>query len=164
MSNDQIREGYAAPRFEDEDYPELRAFPHSELNRNQQHLWQLSICYYVLAGFFAVCGGGSGFVLVWLEVGPSGLSSAPQNPVLLGFAAFIILFYLALTSALIVAGHSLAVQKRYIFCLVMAWFLMFNGVLGILLGLFTIIVLMRDSVKEMFKRGELAFDADADHD
>ncbi len=52
----------------------------------------------------------------------------------------------------------------YVYCLVIAWFLMLNGVFGIMLGIFTIVVLMRDSVKEMFKRGELAFEADGDHD
>jgi hypothetical protein len=56
-----------------------------------------------------------------------------------------------MVGALVVAGRSLAVHQRHTFCLVMAIVLLFNGLSGILLGMWTLIVLLRRSVKHLFE-------------
>jgi Na+/melibiose symporter-like transporter len=160
MSNDQIREGHAPPRFQDEDYPALYCFPREELARNRLHLRMLSGAYYVVGLFFGLTGGMGAFFLCRLANNPN----LEGHNVLLGVGAFMFVFYVALAIALIVAGHSLAMHRHYVYCLVMASFLLLNGVPGIVLGILTILVLMRDSMRELFQRGELAFEADADHE
>jgi hypothetical protein len=51
---------------------------------------------------------------------------------------------------LIIAGRSLAGRRRYTFCLVMAAIACAFMPFGTVLGVFTIIVLMRPGVKELF--------------
>lgn len=160
MSNDRIREGYPPPRFEDEDYPALFCFPHEELKRNRWHLQMLSGGYYMVGLFFGITGAIGAFVLRRLANDPN----FEWHNVLLSLAVFLFVFYVGLAIALIVAGHSLAMHRHYVYCLVMACFLLLNGALGIALGILTLMVLMRDSVRELFRRGELAFEADADHE
>jgi hypothetical protein len=54
-------------------------------------------------------------------------------------------------ACLIVAGRSLSERKRYLFCLIVAGLTcVLCNPLGTVLGVFTIVVLMRPSVKEMF--------------
>ncbi len=48
------------------------------------------------------------------------------------------------------AGRSLQTRKRYTYCLVMAGVECIFMPFGTVLGVFTIIVLMRDTVKELF--------------
>ena len=50
------------------------------------------------------------------------------------------------------AGRYLTKQKNYVFCLVMAGVICMFFPFGTVLGVFTIIVLMRDSVRESFGR------------
>ncbi len=54
------------------------------------------------------------------------------------------------------AGMSLLQNKRWTFCFVMAILLCLNPPLGTILGVFTIVVLNRPSVKELFGRNEPA--------
>ena len=51
---------------------------------------------------------------------------------------------------IIIAGSNLAKRKHYTFCLVIAAISCMFMPLGTVLGIFTIIVLMRPSVKELF--------------
>jgi len=164
MSDERIREGYAPPPFEDAEYPDVRIYSLRAWDRNQRLLRSLSRYYYLVAALFAVVSTGLAIMLCWNAFGPNGPPPGPEDFSMLGLTAFSILFYPALTISLILVGRSLAVQKRYIFCLVMACFIMLGGVIGIALGISTLIVLARGSVKEMFKRGERAFEADADYD
>jgi hypothetical protein len=50
----------------------------------------------------------------------------------------------------IIAGLSLARRKRYIFCIVIAAVLCLWMPLGTILGVLTLVVLLRDSVKQQF--------------
>jgi hypothetical protein len=56
----------------------------------------------------------------------------------------------ALGFAMIYAGRCLKKRERYTFCLVVAAISCLNMPVGTALGVFTIIVLMRPSVKELF--------------
>jgi hypothetical protein len=54
-------------------------------------------------------------------------------------------------ACLVLAGRSLRDRRRYLFCLVMAGLMcVLCNPLGTILGVFTIIVLVRPSVKELF--------------
>ena len=50
-------------------------------------------------------------------------------------------------------GKSLARRENYKFCLIAAVLLCFFSPFGLILGILTIVVLMRDSVREMFENG-----------
>jgi hypothetical protein len=55
-----------------------------------------------------------------------------------------------------VAGRSLARRKRYLFCLIVAGTMcVMCNPLGTVLGVFTIVVLLRPSVKELFGANRL---------
>ena len=64
--------------------------------------------------------------------------------------AMLILFGWSFAVCVIVAGRSLARHRHYTFCLVMAGVLCIFMPFGTVLGVFTIIVLMRPSVKGLF--------------
>ncbi len=117
MSNDQIREGYARPRFEDEDYPTLRLFPHYELKRNRKHLRILSNFYYLLAAFYTSIGV---WLLLRVLLGVAMLgkkdSSLPPPEVerlIITIGAGVSLFSWAMVAALLLAGYSPCNRSRY---------------------------------------------------
>jgi len=130
------------------------------MNRDEEHLKLLSIFHYVaggLAGFFAcfpifylIMG------IVFLAVGSKEVSSGDEFPVLLFGLLFtvipviIILCGWALAICIIIAGRCLAKRQHYKFCFVIACISCAFMPFGTVLGVFTIIVLMRPSVKELF--------------
>lgn len=64
----------------------------------------------------------------------------------------------AIGLSLIYAGRCLATHRNYTFCFVVACISCLFMPLGTLLGVFTIVVLMRDSVKELFYQSALTGD------
>lgn len=62
-----------------------------------------------------------------------------------------IIFGLSLAIVIAVAGRSLQLRRRRVFCLVAAGLMCMMMPLGTVLGVFTIVVLMRDSVKALFE-------------
>ena len=80
-----------------------------------------------------------------------------QIPAFLGwifvtFAGCFIITGWSIAALIITAGRFLAKRKRYQFCLVVAGLECILMPLGTALGVFTIIVLMRDSVKPLFSQ------------
>lgn len=147
--------GYAAPKSADTGvlYKELK------MNQEQEHLRLLSIFHYVvggLAGLFALFPVfhlifGLVFILAPHKFG--GKNQTP--PAFVGwffviFAATIITMGWVFAGCVIAAGRSLACRRRYLFCLVMAGVECAFMPFGTVLGVFTLITLMKDSVKEMF--------------
>lgn len=65
-------------------------------------------------------------------------------------ATIIIFFGWTFAALLAIAGRSLNQRKRYTFCIVMAGIACFYMPFGTVLGIFTIIVLMRPSVRTLF--------------
>jgi len=138
---------------------------------DRDHLRILSICHYVLAAFTALAGCFPviylviGIVMVTEDFGPPqngnpNVNGDPNPPpfgpevfgwlMIVGAAAFM-LFYWALTVGLILAGSFLTQRKRRTFCLVVAGASCLFGMLGIVLGVFTFIVLLRPSVRDAFE-------------
>lgn len=68
----------------------------------------------------------------------------------------IILLGWALAAANIYAGRYLTRREKYTFCLVVAAVNCANTPIGTILGVFTIVVLMRPSVKQMFEASRAA--------
>lgn len=67
--------------------------------------------------------------------------------------AAIILFGWAFAISMAISGYFLLQKKNYLFCLVMAGVSCIFTPFGTVLGVFTLIVLMRPSVKELFHYG-----------
>jgi hypothetical protein len=130
------------------------------MTRDEEHLRLLSIFHYVvagLAGLFAL------FPIIHLIVGlflvffASHLkdSNGQPAPVFIGWifvilASTFIIFGMILASLVLTAGRFLAKRKHYTFCLVMAGVECIFMPFGTVLGVFTIIVLTRESVKRGF--------------
>jgi hypothetical protein len=123
------------------------------------HLRLLSIFHYVVAGILALC---SLFPLIHLAVGIAivtgrmgGGGNGNQPPAFFGWffiflASAMILCGLALAICVATAGRRLRQYRSYTFCLVIAGIECMFSPFGTVLGVFTIIVLMRPTVKERF--------------
>jgi hypothetical protein len=130
------------------------------MTRDQEHLRLLSIFHYVVSGLIALFAL---FPVIHLVVGlflvfaPNKFTGQGQEPppVFLGWV-FVIIALLFITAGWVFAafvlttGRFLARRKHYTFCLVMAAIECVFMRFGTILGVFTIVVLMRESVKPLF--------------
>jgi len=130
---------------------------------DEEHLKLLAIFHYVVGGIvgmfalFPIFHLILGLVLI-LAPGTFQGQGGPPPPAVVGwimvvFPAMFIAIGGALAGCVIAAGRCLARRRRYLFCVVMAAIECIFMPLGTVLGVFTIIVLMRDSVKEAFAAG-----------
>jgi hypothetical protein len=129
------------------------------VDRDREHLRLLSIFHYINAGlnalsaFFAVVFLVMGVVL--LAAATSGTSNPP--PLFVGYL-FVFLGVVFLTAGLAfaaclaLAGRFLSQQRHRMFCLVIAVINCLSFPYGTMLGVFTIMVLMRPSVSELFEQ------------
>ena len=129
------------------------------MNQDEQHLKLLAIFHYIVGGLMAFFACFPIIHLVFgivMIVAPQSLNShGPPPPAFIGwlFAVIggtIILLGWATAICVIAAGRCLANRSHYTFCLVIACIMCMFMPFGTVLGVFTIIVLMRDSVKEAF--------------
>jgi hypothetical protein len=132
------------------------------MDRDRDLLRLASVLHYVLAAFkaFSACvflltfgGLGTAFLTLFKDVS----GNAPPPPPAIGWlfvciGAFVFLYEAALAVALIVAGRSLARGTRYTFCFVVAALACLSLPLGTALGVFTIILLLRPTVRTVFGR------------
>lgn len=128
------------------------------MSQDDENLRLLSILHYVLAGFAALF---SLFPAIHLALGIAFVSGAlsdpkdPVPPVLVGwffivFASIWILLGLTFSTCVLIAGRSLNARRRYTFCLVVACVECMFMPFGTLLGVFTIIFLVKEKVKTQF--------------
>jgi hypothetical protein len=131
------------------------------MNQDREHLQLLAIFHYVVAGLAALF---SFFPLLYTTVGVVFIFAARHGTVkpgeelppeflgwiftVIGSALFLI--GIAMAICILIAGRSLALRKRYSFALVMACIECLFIPFGTILGVFTIIVLSRESVRELF--------------
>ena len=128
-------------------------------NQDLDHLKLLSIFHYVVGGLGAMF---SLFPCLHFFMGLAILGGAFESvddgggpPEFLGwmfviFPGMVILVGLSLSLCIIIAGSRLARQSNYTYCLVIAGIQCAFMPFGTVLGVFTIIVLMRPSVRELF--------------
>lgn len=127
---------------------------------DEEHLRLLSVFHYVMAGFAALFSLFSLFHITIAVLMLSGKLGDPneQHADRLFGMAFLVMgigFLVAgLTFAVCIAlaGHYLSQRRRYVFCLVMAALSCAFFPFGTVLGVFTIIVLQKDSVRQLFHR------------
>lgn len=130
------------------------------MTKDEEQLKLLVIFHYVLAGLAALFAC---FPIIHLVMGLLMVTS-PQTfqdghgagpPAFIGWmfvimgGTFIVLGWIY-AACVFAAGRRLARRKSYVFCLVMAGVECIFMPFGTVLGAFTIVVLMRDSVKVLF--------------
>jgi hypothetical protein len=131
------------------------------MNQDAEHLRLLSIFHYVVAGVAAFCSvfpliyTAVGFVFVALSHHPPTNPSQQPPPAALGWVFVgvgIFLFLLGAVFALVLvfAGRSLSRRRHYWYAFVVACIECVFIPFGTILGVFTIIVLSRESVKTLF--------------
>lgn len=130
----------------------------STKTKDHEHLSLLSIFYYVLAGitFLTACIPLIHFVIgIGLISGWGAEPGAEGEAVWVGWlfalvAGSIILLGWVLAFFFFRTGQFLSRRKKHTFCMVMAALACLFVPHGTVLGVFTILVLQRESVKEMF--------------
>jgi hypothetical protein len=134
------------------------------MTQDEEHLKLLSIFHYIVGGMAAL------FALipiihlvlgVLMIVAPEKIAGkGPPPPAFIGWlfvllAAAFMLAGAVLAALIVTAGRFLAQRRRYTFCLVLAGVECVFMPFGTVLGVFTILVLMRESVKQMFARNSV---------
>jgi hypothetical protein len=129
-------------------------------NVDHEHLRLLSIFHYVVGGLTAAfslfplihVGLGLFFVIAGNDLAPSADGSSPVGLgwLFLIMGTLIIVFGMTLAVWIILSGRYLAKRTHYYFSFVVACFLCLSAPLGTILGVFTIIVLLRPSVKLLY--------------
>jgi hypothetical protein len=135
------------------------SIPPPVVNQDEEHLRLLAIFHYVVAGIAALF---SLFPVIHLIVGlfiVFGAKHFKQQgnlpPEWFGwffiiFASFFILIGLTMAILILINGRCIAKRKHYTFCQVMSGVECLFMPFGTILGVFTLIVLSRPSVKPLF--------------
>jgi hypothetical protein len=135
------------------------------MNKDLEHLKILSICHYVLAG---LCVFPMIYGLIYMALGiffgvmmanvPNTKDGPPPalfSGIFVGIGLVIFIFALTFGLLLFKSGRNLKNNSSYTFCLVIAGISCIFMPLGTILGVFTLVVLLRDSVKQIFN-GEVS--------
>ena len=131
------------------------------MNQDKEHLQLLAIFHYVVAGLGALF---SFFPLLYTTVGAIFIFAARHGtakpgedlpPEFLGWifavlGSLLFLTGIAMAICILIAGRSLALRKRYSFAFVMACIECLFIPFGTILGVFTTVVLSRESVRGLF--------------
>lgn len=136
------------------------------MDRDAEHLRLLSIFHMIFAGLVALQASiplihlciGLGMALVGGIAVASGEEDAAPflviGPIMAFIAAAIVAVGWALAVGLFLAGRCLRKRTHYAFCFAAAVFCCLLIPYGTILGVFTIIVLVRPSVKALFGRAD----------
>ncbi len=136
------------------------------MSQDREHLQLLAIFHYVVAGLAALF---SFFPLLYTTVGAVFIFAARHGtakpgedlpPEFLGWifavlGSLLFLIGIAMAICILIAGRSLALRKRYSFAFVMACIECLFIPFGTILGVFTIIVISRESVRELFSTAKV---------
>ena len=128
------------------------------MTQDEEQLHLLSVFHYVLAG---ICSLVSLFPLIYFGMGlamMAGLGSRGPDRFgpffagcfMAGFGGLFLVFAVAYALALFLAARFLAERRRHTFCVVVAAISCAFTPLGTVLGVFSLIVLFRPSVKTLF--------------
>lgn len=139
-------------------------------NRDLEHLRLLAIFHYVVAALGALFAClpllhvGLGVVMVVSPEALGGSEDGAAPPGWLGYffillgGVFVLIGWAAAICTFI-SGRFLATRQRRMFSLVMAALLCAFFPFGTVLGIFTIVVLSRESVRQLYEEGEEAASA-----
>ncbi|MEM0965614.1 MAG: hypothetical protein AAGJ81_05650 [Verrucomicrobiota bacterium] len=129
------------------------------MSDEENHLQLLSIFHYILGGIGCVT---SFFPIIHLIIGialavsPTTFEGGDEVPTMIGLAfaliaGLFIVVGLAGSICVILTGRFIAQRKHYTFCIVIAAIECLFMPFGTILGVFTLVVLMKDSVKQRFE-------------
>ena len=135
------------------------------MNQDKEHLQLLAIFHRVVAGLAALF---SFFPLLYTTIGAIFIFAARHGtpkpgeeppPEFIGWifaviGSLLFLLGIAIAICILVAGRSLAKRTRYWFALVVACIECLFIPFGTILGVFTIVVLSRESVKALFSTAQ----------
>ena len=131
------------------------------MNQDREQLQLLAIFHYVVAGLGALC---SFFPLLYTTIGVIFILAARHGPAKPGedvppeflgwifavLGSLLFLMGIAMAICILIAGRSLSLRRRYSFAFVMACIECLFIPFGTILGVFTIVVLSRESVRALF--------------
>ena len=138
------------------------------MKRDLEHLKLLSLFHYIMAGLIGVTAA---LGLIYVVMGVALLSAPPLPPtapgqpppppgaaaiptvmgwVFLVLGVGVVVIGSVMTVLVAIAGRCLARQRRWMYCMILACLLCIDMPLGTALGIFTLIVLFRPSVKDLF--------------
>jgi hypothetical protein len=131
------------------------------MNQDTEHLRLLSIFHYIVAGlaalfsFFPLLYTTVGAIFIFVARHGTAKPGEDMPPEFVGWifvvvGSFLFLLGIAIATCILVAGRSLAKHTHYWFAFAMACIECLFIPFGTILGVFTIIVLSRESVKTLF--------------
>jgi hypothetical protein len=129
---------------------------------DEQNLNVLSICHFIYAGLFGLVSLVFGTILVVTMLATAGAAAhgkgGPEAAAVIGIADVIlgvfVVFFLAKTTLLAYSGACIRRRRNRTLSMVMACLACLNVPLGTALGVFTLVVLSRPSVKAMYDYAE----------
>lgn len=138
------------------------------MNQDKEHLRLLAIFHYVVAGlaalfsFFPLLYTTVGAIFIFAARHPAAAGPKPGEeppPEFIGWifaivGSLLFLLGVAIAICILIAGRSLAKRTRYWFALVVACIECLFIPFGTILGVFTIVVLSRESVKTLFSTAQ----------
>lgn len=128
------------------------------MSPDEEHLHLLSIFHYIVAGlatlfsFFPLLYAAMGALILYAPSHPRHGEPPPHflGWLFIGFGCFFFLLGVALAVCIAFSGRSIKQHRRYWFSFVVACVECLFIPFGVVLGVFTIIVLSRRSVKELY--------------
>jgi hypothetical protein len=131
------------------------------VNQDEEHLRLLAIFHYIVAGlaalfsFLPLLYAGMGALFIWAAQHPNPKQTGQPPPeflgwIFIGLGSFFFLLGLAMALCILISGRALAKRTRYWFVFVIACIECLFMPFGTILGVFTLIVLSRESVKKLF--------------
>ena len=131
------------------------------MNQDKEHLRLLAIFHYIVAGLAAFF---SLFPLLYMTIGAIFIFVARHGTakpgeelppeflgwIFVGLGSLLFLLGIAMAICILIAGRCLSRRKCYTFTMVMACVECLFVPFGTILGVFTIVVLSRESVKALF--------------
>lgn len=136
------------------------------VNRDLEHLKVLSICWYVISGLNLMGGCLATLYIAMgallMNVPPGPVTTRPGQPpgpppeavgwVVMGLGGCLMLFALGVAALSFFTARGLSRQQGRMFCMIVAGITCLSVPLGTVLGVFTLLVLSRPSVTQMFAR------------
>jgi hypothetical protein len=136
------------------------------MNQDKEHLQLLAIFHYIVAGlaaffsFFPLLYTTIGAIFIFVARHGTAKPGEELPPeflgwIFVGLGSFLFLLGITMAVCILIAGRCLSRRRRYSFALVMACIECLFLPFGTILGVFTIIVLSRESVKTLFSTAPL---------